>query len=54
MHVSHSSTVGIAESDPTGSFVSQFTLNGASTGPLQGKSLAVKDLFDVSALLCTP
>lgn len=35
--------------DPTHSFVSQFTLEGARQGPLAGLTLAVKDLYDVSS-----
>ncbi|WIA21528.1 hypothetical protein OEZ85_000727 [Tetradesmus obliquus] len=35
-------------SDPTGCFISQFTLQGAASGPLAGLTLAVKDLYDIA------
>lgn len=34
--------------DPSKAFISQFRLEGSQQGPLVGKTLAVKDLFDVS------
>ncbi|GBF97640.1 amidase [Raphidocelis subcapitata] len=36
-----------ARPDPTGSFILQFEVPGAPRGPLAGKTVAVKDLFDV-------
>jgi Asp-tRNA(Asn)/Glu-tRNA(Gln) amidotransferase A subunit family amidase len=36
------------QSDATNSFISQFRLEGAASGPLAGLTLAVKDLYDVS------
>jgi hypothetical protein len=38
-----------AGADPTNSFILQFRLQTNTDGPLAGKTLAVKDLFDVSA-----
>lgn len=35
--------------DPTGSFISQFVLEGSKEGPLAGQRVAVKDLYHVSS-----
>jgi hypothetical protein len=40
--------------DATGSYMSQFELQTSQTGPLSGYTVAVKDLFDVSATPAAP
>lgn len=39
----HQPTAG---DDPTNSFISTFSLAGAPSGPLAGRTVAVKDLFE--------
>jgi hypothetical protein len=40
--------IGLLPADLSNAFISQFRLEGSKEGPLAGRTLAVKDLFDVS------